>query len=174
MRCFPPARSDRSWPAAPWSCGAITTGPAETAETIDAEGWLHTGDLGYLTPEGRLVVAGGRLRDMIIRGGENIYPAEIENLLRAHDAIAEIAVFGLPDSYYGEVVGAAVKAKRPGNGRSFGGAVPGPHRPLQDPQPLLPGGELPHDGERQDPQGRAARAGGGRRAGTLAVRGPLP
>ena len=61
--------------------------PAETAETIDAEGWLHTGDLGYLTPEGRLVVAGGRLRDMIIRGGENIYPAEIENLLRAHDAV---------------------------------------------------------------------------------------
>ena len=87
--------------------------PAETAETIDAEGWLHTGDLGYLTPEGRLVVAGGRLRDMIIRGGENIYPAEIENLLRAHDAIAEIAVFGLPDSYYGEVVGAAVKASGP-------------------------------------------------------------
>ena len=87
--------------------------PAETAETIDAEGWLHTGDLGYLTPEGRLVVAGGRLRDMIIRGGENIYPAEIENLLRTHDAIAEIAVFGLPDSYYGEVVGAAVKASGP-------------------------------------------------------------
>ena len=87
--------------------------PAETAETIDAAGWLHTGDLGYLTAEGRVVVAGGRLRDMIIRGGENIYPAEIENLLRAHDAIAEIAVFGLPDAYYGEVVGAAVKAKGP-------------------------------------------------------------
>jgi fatty-acyl-CoA synthase len=87
--------------------------PAETAQTIDAEGWLHTGDLGYLTPEGRLVVAGGRLRDMIIRGGENIYPAEIENLLRAHEAVSEIAVFGVADAYYGEVVGAAVKAKGP-------------------------------------------------------------
>ncbi len=83
--------------------------PAETAETIDAEGWLRTGDLGYLTPEGRLVVAGGRLRDMIIRGGENVYPAEVENLLRAHEGVAEVAVFGLPDSYYGEIVAAAVK-----------------------------------------------------------------
>ena len=82
----------------------------ETAETISADGWLRTGDLGYMTPEGRLVVAGGRLRDMIIRGGENIYPAEIENLLREHVAIAEIAVFAIADSYYGEVVGAAVKA----------------------------------------------------------------
>jgi fatty-acyl-CoA synthase len=87
--------------------------PAETAEAIDSQGWLHTGDLGYLTPEGRLVVAGGRLRDMIIRGGENIYPAEIENLLRAHEAVSEIAVFGVADAYYGEVVGAAVKAKGP-------------------------------------------------------------
>jgi len=87
--------------------------PAETAETISADGWLRTGDLGYMTPEGRLVVAGGRLRDMIIRGGENIYPAEIENLLRGHAAIAEIAVFGIADSYYGEVVGAAVKASGP-------------------------------------------------------------
>jgi fatty-acyl-CoA synthase len=83
--------------------------PAETAETLDGEGWLHTGDLGYLTPQGRLVVAGGRLRDMIIRGGENIYPVEIENLLRTHESVAEIAVFALPDPYYGEVVGAAVQ-----------------------------------------------------------------
>jgi fatty-acyl-CoA synthase len=85
--------------------------PAETAETIDADGWLQTGDLGYLTPEGRLVIAGGRLRDMIIRGGENIYPVEIENLMRGHDAVAEIAVFGMPDAYYGEVVVAAVQAR---------------------------------------------------------------
>jgi len=83
--------------------------PAETAETIDGQGWLRTGDLGYLTPEGRLVVAGGRLRDMIIRGGENIYPAEIENLMRTHEAVADIAVFGLSDAYYGEIVAAAVK-----------------------------------------------------------------
>jgi len=82
--------------------------PAETAETISADGWLSTGDLGYLRDDGHLVVAGGRLRDMIIRGGENIYPAEIENLLRSHPAVSEIAVFGLPDAYYGETVAAAV------------------------------------------------------------------
>jgi fatty-acyl-CoA synthase len=85
--------------------------PAETAETLLADGWLRTGDLGYLTPDGRLVVAGGRLRDMIIRGGENIYPAEIENVLAGHPAVAEIAVFGRADSYYGETVAAALRTR---------------------------------------------------------------
>jgi fatty-acyl-CoA synthase len=83
--------------------------PEETAKTISDDGWMQTGDLGYLRPDGRLVIAGGRLRDMIIRGGENIYPVEIENLLRQHPAVAEIAVFGVPDRYYGEVVVAAVQ-----------------------------------------------------------------
>ncbi len=83
--------------------------PAETAEIIDGEGWLSTGDLGYLRQDDRLVISGGRLRDMIIRGGENIYPAEIENLMRAHPCVAEVAVFGLPDAYYGEVVAAALR-----------------------------------------------------------------
>ncbi len=87
--------------------------PEATAETIIEGGWLRTGDLGYLREDGRLVIAGGRLRDMIIRGGENIYPAEIENVLQQHDAIAEVAVFGVPDDYYGEIVGAAVKLARP-------------------------------------------------------------
>jgi fatty-acyl-CoA synthase len=57
--------------------------PEATAETIGEDGWMRTGDLGYLTHEGNVVNAGGRLRDMIIRGGENIYPVEIENMLRA-------------------------------------------------------------------------------------------
>ncbi|MFN4143233.1 AMP-binding protein [Aestuariivirga sp.] len=87
--------------------------PEETAETVIAGGWLRTGDLGYLRDDGRLVIAGGRLRDMIIRGGENIYPAEIENVLQAHEAVAEAAVFGLPDEYYGEIVASAVKLVRP-------------------------------------------------------------
>ena len=87
--------------------------PEATAETIIEGGWLRTGDLGYLRDDGRLVIAGGRLRDMIIRGGENIYPAEIENVLQQHDAVAEVAVFGVPDDYYGEIVGAAVKLVRP-------------------------------------------------------------
>ena len=86
--------------------------PEATAEALDAEGWLKTGDLGMLSAEGRLMVAGGRLKDMIIRGGENIYPAEIEALLQAHPAVAEAAVFGLPDDYYGEVVAAALRLDR--------------------------------------------------------------
>jgi fatty-acyl-CoA synthase len=82
--------------------------PDATAETIGSDGWMKTGDLGYLTPEGNIIVAGGRLRDMIIRGGENIYPVEIENILRTHSAIIDIAVIGLPDRYYGEIVAAVV------------------------------------------------------------------
>ena len=82
--------------------------PEATSETIGPDGWMRTGDLGYLTADGNVVVAGGRLRDMIIRGGENIYPVEIENLLRAHPAVADIAVFGMPDDFYGEIVAAAV------------------------------------------------------------------
>jgi fatty-acyl-CoA synthase len=87
--------------------------PEATAETIIDGGWLRTGDLGFLREDGRLVIAGGRLRDMIIRGGENIYPAEIENVLQSHEAVAEAAVFGVPDDYYGEIVAAAVKLAQP-------------------------------------------------------------
>lgn len=82
--------------------------PAATGETIGADGWMRTGDLGYVTGDGNVAVAGGRLRDMIIRGGENIYPVEIENLLRGHPAVGDIAVFGMEDDYYGEIVAAAV------------------------------------------------------------------
>jgi fatty-acyl-CoA synthase len=84
-----------------------------TSETLTPDGWLKTGDLGTLRPDGRLVMAGGRLRDMIIRGGENIYPVEIENALAIHPAIAESAVFGVPDPYYGEIVAAVVRFRSP-------------------------------------------------------------
>ncbi|HUT49765.1 MAG TPA: AMP-binding protein [Alphaproteobacteria bacterium] len=87
--------------------------PEGTAETIGQDGWMRTGDLGNLTPDGYIVMAGGRLRDMVIRGGENIYPVEIENLMREHAAIADIAVFGVPDDYYGEAVAAAVQLAAP-------------------------------------------------------------
>ena len=87
--------------------------PEATAETVSEDGWLKTGDLGYLTDSGHLVIGGGRLRDMIIRGGENIYPAEIENLLQSHPAIDKVAVFGMPDDYYGERVAAAVVLAAP-------------------------------------------------------------
>lgn len=87
--------------------------PAETAAVFTEDGWLRTGDLGYVTPQGKLVISGGRIKDMIIRGGENIYPVEIENLLHSHPAVAAIAVFGLPDAYYGETVAAALRLKAP-------------------------------------------------------------
>ena len=70
-----------------------------------ADGWLHTGDLGVIDAEGYLHLA-GRVGDMIIRGGENIQPAEVERVLESHPAIREVAVVGIPDARWGEVVGA--------------------------------------------------------------------
>ena len=72
-----------------------------TQEAIDAAGWLHSGDLGAMDTEGYVRIT-GRLKDMIIRGGENIYPAEIEALLFTHPEIAQAAVFGVPEPFYGE------------------------------------------------------------------------
>jgi acyl-CoA synthetase (AMP-forming)/AMP-acid ligase II len=82
--------------------------PEATAAAIDTAGWLHTGDLGSMDDRGYLRIA-GRLKEMIIRGGENIYPREIEEVLIAHPAVADAAVLGVPDDYYGEVIGAAVR-----------------------------------------------------------------
>jgi fatty-acyl-CoA synthase len=82
--------------------------PDKTAETIDADGWLHTGDLATMDERGYLRIV-GRLRDMIIRGGENIYPREIEDVLFTHPGVAEAAVVGIPDPKWGEVVGAFIR-----------------------------------------------------------------
>lgn len=79
-----------------------------TAEAIDADGWYHTGDLASLDPRGYLRIE-GRMKDMIIRGGENIYPREIEDVLFAHPAIAEASVVGVPDPKWGEVVAAFIR-----------------------------------------------------------------
>ncbi|MBV9330296.1 MAG: AMP-binding protein [Alphaproteobacteria bacterium] len=81
---------------------AYNDDPAATAKTIDAEGWLHTGDLGIMDARGFLKVT-GRVKDMIIRGGENLFPAEIENVLLEHPAVAEAAVVGVPDDKWGEI-----------------------------------------------------------------------
>jgi fatty-acyl-CoA synthase len=79
-----------------------------TAEAIDAAGWMHTGDLATLDAEGRCRII-GRLKDMIIRGGENVYPAELENFLFKHPRVIEAAVFGVPDPKFGEEVCAWLK-----------------------------------------------------------------
>jgi len=82
--------------------------PEASAAAIDAEGWLHTGDLGRMDARGFCTIE-GRLKDMIIRGGENIYPREIEDLLFRHPAVAEVAVLGLPDAKWGEEVAAFIR-----------------------------------------------------------------
>ena len=83
--------------------------PKATSETIDAMGWLHTGDLGRMDKRGYVTVT-GRLKEMIIRGGENHFPAEIENCLLEHASVAEVAVVGLPDPKWGEVIGAFIRS----------------------------------------------------------------
>jgi fatty-acyl-CoA synthase len=77
--------------------------PEATAAAIDERGWLASGDLGTMDPDGYVQIT-GRLKEMIIRGGENIYPREIEDFLFTHPKVAEVAVFGVPDEFYGEAV----------------------------------------------------------------------
>ena len=84
--------------------------PQATAETIDADGFLHTGDLGSIDAEGYLRIH-GRAREVIIRGGENIYPAEVEECLLAHPDIKAVAVVAVPDAKWGQTVGAAVQLR---------------------------------------------------------------
>lgn len=86
--------------------------PDETARTIDAEGWLRTGDAGYLDAEGYVYIH-DRVKDMIISGGENVYPAEVESAIYGHPQVADVAVIGVPDEKWGEAVKAIV-VPRPG------------------------------------------------------------
>ena len=82
--------------------------PETTENAIDTNGWLHSGDLGLMDKDGYVSIT-GRLKDMIIRGGENIYPREIEDVLFTNPKIAEVAVFGVPDEFYGEELAAWIQ-----------------------------------------------------------------
>ena len=82
--------------------------PDATRAAITADGWLHTGDEASIDDRG-LVRITGRIKDLIIRGGENISPKEIEDCLREHPAVADAYVYGLPDAFFGEIVAAAVR-----------------------------------------------------------------
>lgn len=81
--------------------------PAATAEAIDSEGWLRTGDAGTMDADGYVYLA-DRIKDMIITGGENVYPAEVENALYSHPQVSDVAVIGVPDAKWGEAVKAIV------------------------------------------------------------------
>jgi fatty-acyl-CoA synthase len=82
--------------------------PEATAATIDRAGWLHTGDLATMDDHGYCRIT-GRIKDMIIRGGENVYPREIEEFLHAHPKVAEVQVFGVADPIRGEEIAAWIR-----------------------------------------------------------------
>ena len=84
--------------------------PQATADTIDADGWLHSGDLACKDEQGNYRIT-GRLKDMIIRGGENIYPKEIEEFIYTHPAVKDVQVIGVPDKKYGEEIFASIILK---------------------------------------------------------------
>jgi fatty-acyl-CoA synthase len=105
---------------------------AKTAEAIDAAGWMHTGDLATIDDEGYCNIV-GRIKDMVIRGGENIYPREIEEFLYRHPKVQDVQVVGVPDQY-GEELCAWIIVRRAAPERGRGARLPGPDRPLQDPR----------------------------------------
>jgi len=86
--------------------------PERTAEAIDRAGWMHTGDVAVMDDDGYVSIV-GRIKDMIIRGGENVYPREIEEFLYGHPDIEDVQVFGVPDARYGEEIAAWIRP-RPG------------------------------------------------------------
>ncbi len=88
--------------------------PEATRDTVDAEGWLHSGDLACKNPDGTYRIT-GRLKDMIIRGGENIYPKEIEEFIYTHPKVRDVQVIGVPDKRYGEEIMACIILKEPGS-----------------------------------------------------------
>src|SRR5581483_4616177 len=84
--------------------------PERTAEAIDGEGWMHTGDLAVMDAEGYVNIV-GRIKDMIIRGGENVYPREVEEFLYTHPDVVDVQVIGVPDQKYGEEIMAWVRTR---------------------------------------------------------------
>jgi len=88
--------------------------PEATRDTVDAEGWLHSGDLACKDADGTYRIT-GRLKDMIIRGGENIYPKEIEEFIYTHPYVRDVQVIGVPDKRYGEEIMACIILKEAGS-----------------------------------------------------------
>jgi fatty-acyl-CoA synthase len=101
--------------------------PEATSEAIDALGWLHSGDIGIMDEQGYLTIT-GRIKEMVIRGGENLYPREVEEFLHKLDIIYDVAVIGVPDEKYGEELCACVQLQegaKPASGDEFRGMCKG-------------------------------------------------
>ncbi len=95
------------WTRSPYNMAGYWGKPEETSATLDANGWLRTGDAGYFDADGYLYLH-DRIKDMVVSGGENVYPAEVENVLLSYPAIVDAAVIGVPDAKWGETVKAIV------------------------------------------------------------------
>ena len=100
------------WTRSPYNMAGYWDRPEETRATVTDEGWLRTGDAGYLDAEGYLYLH-DRVKDMIVSGGENVYPAEVENALLSHPAITDAAVIGVPSERWGETVKAIIVSADP-------------------------------------------------------------
>ena len=118
VKIVDPVRGDRT--LAPGETGELCTRGyhvmlgylGDVSQAVDADGWLHTGDLATMDERGYVRIV-GRLKEMIIRGGENIYPWEIEQVLATHPDVIEAAVVGVPDDYWGEQVAAVIRVSDP-------------------------------------------------------------
>ena len=124
---------------------------------IDADGWLHTGDLGVVGDDGNLRIV-GRLKEMYIRGGYNVYPCEVEAVLADHPAVDRVAVVGGPDPVLGEI-GVAFVVPVAGTATptldDAAGVVPGAHRRLQGTRPRRGARRAPAHLDAEDRQARA-------------------
>ena len=147
--------------------------PEATAKTLDRDGWLRTGDAGYMDSDGYLYIH-DRIKDMIISGGENIYPAEVESAICDHPDVAEVAVVGVPDDKWGEAVKAIVvmKSGKTGHLIRHHQFHPRTHRRLQDAEIRRLHRGAAAQRLRQDPAAASARSllGGQRPAGELSCR----
>ena len=127
--------------------------PERTAEAIDTARWMHTGDLAIMDDDGYVQIV-GRIKDMIIRGGENVYPREIEEFLYTHPSVADVQVIGVPDARYGEEIMAWIRLSDGAqlDTRSRSAVLPRTHRALQGPALCALHRRVPDDRDRQDPE----------------------
>jgi long-chain acyl-CoA synthetase len=107
---LPPGQVGEIATRSPWNMAGYWNLPEATAKTIDQDGWLRTGDAGYLDEDGYVYIH-DRVKDMIITGAENVYPAEVESAIYGHPDVADVAVIGVPDEKWGEAVKAIVVPK---------------------------------------------------------------